>query len=1325
MNKIAVFCAVAAMAFGASAGDGFKFKFSSSGDTYADGSGVQNGEVYALVWTTNDTAFAGFKADGTLVDAVGNDVMAYAVTNLTVVSTWIDGNAASATNKYVVVGSRKVSVGDDAAAHAGALVSAYKYAGNYGLGRVADASELAGAKIYAVEENAEVLLVHAQVYEAFGFNPNTANPNVAEAERVNTKPFTALDKYLVCRYLENAYGLANEDAMNVGRAWKSYTLSPDNADNDMDGVPDGWELYVMFGTDPVPATLGAAEISPFNNADARAIAPAYRDNPNEGITVLKKWNGGAPAYDPWSKDSNGDGIPDDEEVDWNLSNQFGEDDNDQLPNFTEYVIGVGFAKYDEFASVAGISSTNSYSLSPKVTDYFHRIGKLYLGEMFTDHDFMEDLWEDKYSVSAVTRGLYDPSRDPDNDGWSNFAECRVGTDPTMGDSYGIQGISIRNYPVPAIHASVIMGPGEGVLNGGIVVQAYSQLGELSGLPDAIWTVTASSSPDAGAGSEKSFYMGMNPKREYTMTLGPGSVKPGTVSFEFLDPNWVEMVGGQVVTYGNLENAEWESAFVEDRPAADAVTGVLVAKPVNGTSREVGTIVYETGYVTIDFTLLTNNWSVVGSSSGLDESGTGESKTKVIHLQGSHVRAKWTANPVGGNVGATLHLTESDEIDANRTNLGHVREGKNTFVVFLDTSADGKWDPGEPYGVAKDVDVGWSDAEFSVELTRTTPIMARFNLAAAMGSSSSSDSSSAATDRDVINTCKGYGPNEPAMYPGTNMPANVNSLTRVRVVRNWINGRVGDWTSDSKVMLDRYFDLSIHSTLTEADLLATGMYDLDWGTLNPAYNGLNSPSSDLTNATYRVVIGDGEVGAGAFDNNLSVMFCNRFERAGVQTPTVPDPKLAQIVYAGRPTFRWSHTNSIGKPYPAFRLRIYTDAGKQNVVYDSGTQRAPARDANGMYEWTAPVYAGMVTPTGFVCDTANNYYWAVSMLDAKFTGFGTGETAMPFRLSTSGNLNDGREYGSIAVCVKYFGAVVDSLSALPTQRANLVRVQAFTSPSFTGMPVGEAYVTNVATIASDAVIATNAVIRGVPIGSYYVRAFIDTDADGVKSDWESWGYACSVGDTSVKSVWTPKSVTVSYDSKVPTATVFVEDADTDNDGFPDAWEVAEKGDLNTQSPISGDTIFAAVNPNLLATLPAYDKVAEALNRAGAAGYPQIVQLMAASPLAVGQLLTGEGAMPPEESTAVQIKSFSLENGLELEVVNKATANAGSVITFTDEAQVQLSLACATTPDFADAVEVPIKTITIRSNDTTTLAVTSEELAAARAQAPNARFFKAVIK
>ena len=78
MNKLTLFCAVAAVTLGVLADDGYKIKFSSSGDTYADGSAVQNGEVYALVWTANGT-FAGFNADGSLADAVNNDVMAYSL----------------------------------------------------------------------------------------------------------------------------------------------------------------------------------------------------------------------------------------------------------------------------------------------------------------------------------------------------------------------------------------------------------------------------------------------------------------------------------------------------------------------------------------------------------------------------------------------------------------------------------------------------------------------------------------------------------------------------------------------------------------------------------------------------------------------------------------------------------------------------------------------------------------------------------------------------------------------------------------------------------------------------------------------------------------------------------------------------------------------------------------------------------------------------------------------------------------------------------------------------------------------------------------------
>lgn len=50
--------------------------FSSKGpDRYADGTVVKDGECYALVWTKTGTAFAGFAADGTVVDGVNSAVL--------------------------------------------------------------------------------------------------------------------------------------------------------------------------------------------------------------------------------------------------------------------------------------------------------------------------------------------------------------------------------------------------------------------------------------------------------------------------------------------------------------------------------------------------------------------------------------------------------------------------------------------------------------------------------------------------------------------------------------------------------------------------------------------------------------------------------------------------------------------------------------------------------------------------------------------------------------------------------------------------------------------------------------------------------------------------------------------------------------------------------------------------------------------------------------------------------------------------------------------------------------------------------------------------
>ena len=53
--------------------------FSSTGpDKYADGTPVLDGEVYALVWTKTGTTFAGFNADGTVVDAENSKLVSSA-----------------------------------------------------------------------------------------------------------------------------------------------------------------------------------------------------------------------------------------------------------------------------------------------------------------------------------------------------------------------------------------------------------------------------------------------------------------------------------------------------------------------------------------------------------------------------------------------------------------------------------------------------------------------------------------------------------------------------------------------------------------------------------------------------------------------------------------------------------------------------------------------------------------------------------------------------------------------------------------------------------------------------------------------------------------------------------------------------------------------------------------------------------------------------------------------------------------------------------------------------------------------------------------------
>ncbi|MGN0854138.1 MAG: hypothetical protein ACI4R9_01310 [Kiritimatiellia bacterium] len=75
MKKLSLLAAVTAMAAGAFALPSYVMFSSTGPDKYADGTEVLDGEVYALVWAKTGTAFAGFNADGSLVDAANNKLV--------------------------------------------------------------------------------------------------------------------------------------------------------------------------------------------------------------------------------------------------------------------------------------------------------------------------------------------------------------------------------------------------------------------------------------------------------------------------------------------------------------------------------------------------------------------------------------------------------------------------------------------------------------------------------------------------------------------------------------------------------------------------------------------------------------------------------------------------------------------------------------------------------------------------------------------------------------------------------------------------------------------------------------------------------------------------------------------------------------------------------------------------------------------------------------------------------------------------------------------------------------------------------------------------
>ena len=143
-------------------------------------------------------------------------------------------------------------------------------------------------------------------------------------------------------------------------------------------------------------------------------------------------------------------------------------------------------------------------------------------------------------------------------------------------------------------------------------------------------------------------------------------------------------------------------------------------------------------------------------------------------------------------------------------------------------------------------------------------------------------------------------------------------------------------------------------------------------------------------------------------------------------------------------------------------------------------------------------------------------------------------------------DDNGYSAVKVAVRYAGPVsVLSKCGDTTVTNGTVRVQAFATADFCGEPIAEVITTERASIIDLCKLESNARLVGLPAdGTCYVCAYIDMNGNRVRDAWEPWGYA-------------KEGISFKGAAVAPEVGLFIEDADTDNDLIPDAYEYAKAG------------------------------------------------------------------------------------------------------------------------------------------------------------------------
>ena len=213
---------------------------------------------------------------------------------------------------------------------------------------------------------------------------------------------------------------------------------------------------------------------------------------------------------------------------------------------------------------------------------------------------------------------------------------------------------------------------------------------------------------------------------------------------------------------------------------------------------------------------------------------------------------------------------------------------------------------------------------------------------------------------------------------------------------------------------------------------------------------------------------------------------------------------------------------------YELAIRRASNSELVYYQSLLRPWP--QADGTFRFTPPLYAG---DGAFQNDV---YNWWIRPSNPR--QIGAWSSPATFALNVVDN-----EQGSYTISgdALYYGQA----------NASRIKVQAYESSGFSGLPSAQASLNNISSFA----------LMGLVADSYYVMAFIDSNGNGELDDWESYGFHKNTASQFATSYGVGR---VNVPPSQTGIELVIRDRDTDNDGLPDAWEYDQFGGLTAAGP-----------------------------------------------------------------------------------------------------------------------------------------------------------------